>query len=324
VGSDWRPDASFENLQLRARILGAIRAFFAERGVVEVETPLLSRAAVTDPYLAAFRCRYEGPGSPEGETLYLQTSPEYAMKRLLAAGSGPIYQLGKAFRNGEAGRHHNPEFTLLEWYRPGFTHHDLMDEMDALLCEILGASPAERLSYRTLFERELALDPHTAAASDLHSAAHAAGVGDVQGLSSDDRDGWLDLLMTHAIEARLGLDRPVFVYDYPESQAALARVRPENPPVAERFEVYVRGIELANGFHELTDAREQRRRFETNLDERRRLGLEEMAIDEKLLAALEHGLPSSAGVALGVDRLVMISAGAPSIQDVIAFPFERA
>jgi elongation factor P--(R)-beta-lysine ligase len=325
VSADWRPSASLQVVRLRADLLARTRAFFAARGVLEVETPLLAAAAVTDVHLASLSTRCQGAGAAGGGTLYLQTSPEYAMKRLLAAGAGAIYQLAKAFRDGEAGSRHNPEFTLLEWYRPGFDHHALMDEVDALLATLLGAPPAERLSYRALFARHLGIDPLTASTSDLDRAAAKHGLL-APPFAPDDRDGRLDLLLSHLLEPRLPHDRPTFVFDYPASQAALARLRTdaEGVVVAERFEVFAGGLELANGFHELTDAAEQRRRFESDLAHRRALGLPEPPIDERLLAALAAGLPDCAGVALGFDRLVMLAAGASSIDEALAFPIDRA
>ncbi len=319
--NNWRPTASLEALRLRAGVLAQIRAFFAERGVLEVETPLLAAAPVTDLHLHALRSRYRGPDAHRGVDLFLQTSPEFAMKRLLAAGSGPIYQLGKAFRNGEAGAKHNPEFTILEWYRPGWDHHRLMDEVDDLLQVVLGAGTAERLTYGAAFERFAAIDPHRATHGELEMLVAEAGVRDPAGLRRDDL---LDLILTHRIEDRLGRGRPSFVHDYPASQASLARVRAGDPPLAERFEVFYEGVELANGYHELADASEQRRRFEADLEGRRAEGLPEVPVDERLLAALEHGLPDCAGIALGIDRLVMLAAGARNIADVLAFPIDRA
>ncbi len=247
---DWRPTATLEALKMRAEILSKIRAFFADRGVLEVETPLLASAPVTDLHLHALSCRYRGPGCDDGRELYLQTSPEFAMKRLLAAGSGPIFELCKAVRDGEAGRRHNPEFTILEWYRPGWDHHRLMDEVDELLGAVLGSRPGERLSYAAAFRRYAEVDPHDEADDTLRERVLRLGVSSVDGLRRDDL---LDLILTHVIEPRLGHCQPTFIDDYPASQAALARIRPGNPPLAERFEVFVEGLELANGYHELTD-----------------------------------------------------------------------
>jgi lysyl-tRNA synthetase class 2 len=309
-------------LRLRAALLARLRAFFAERGVLEVETPLLSGAASSELHLASLQVRSADVGAP----LYLQTSPEYPMKRLLAAGSGPIYQLARAFRDGERGRRHNLEFTLLEWYRPGWDHHALMDEVEAFLAALLERPlPARRVTYGDLFRRHAGVDPHAASVAQLDRALADHGVA-APAFDDDDRDGRLDLLLTHVVEPRLG-EGAVYVHDYPPSQASLARVRPaqgDAPAVAERFEVFLDGLELANGFHELTDAAEQRRRFEADLAARRAAGLPTAPLDERFLAALEHGLPSCAGVALGFDRLVMHAAGAARIDEVLTFPAERA
>jgi len=320
-GSNWRPTASMENIRLRAEVLARIRAFFADRGVLEVETPLLAAAPVTDLHLHALQCRYHGPGAADGRVLYLQTSPEFAMKRLLAADSGPIYQICKAVRNGETGRRHNPEFTILEWYRPGWDHHRLMDEIDELLTVILGTRPGERLTYQVAFERYAGIDPHAASDEALRRRVEALGMEDTGGLRRDDL---LDLILTHVIEPRLGHCQPSFIHDYPASQAALARIRKGGPPLAERFEVFSEGVELANGYHELTDPDEQRRRFVSDLAARRVADLAEVPIDERFLAALEHGLPPCAGVAFGIDRLLMVKTGTREIGEVLAFPIERA
>ena len=317
----WRPTASSKMLRLRADTLAKIRAFFAERDVMEVETPLLASAPVTDLHLHALSCRYRGPGVDEGRELYLQTSPEFAMKRLLAAGSGPIYQICRATRNGEAGRRHNPEFTILEWYRPGWDHHRLMDEVDELLAAILGCGSGERLSYAATFERYAGIDVFAESNEALRLRVEDFGVKDVEGLTRDDL---LNLVLTHVIEPKVGHCQPTFIHDYPASQASLAKVRDGDPPLAERFEVFAEGVELANGYHELTDPAVQRRRFESDLEARRNLGLPEVPIDERLLAALEHGLPECAGIALGVDRLIMLAAGTRDIADVLTFPIDRA
>ena len=309
--------------------MGRLRRFFADKGVLEVETPLLSAAGTTDPQIHSFETRYQGPGAAQGRLLYLATSPEFAMKRLLAAGSGPIYQVCKAFRQGEAGRLHNPEFTLLEWYRPGFDHFRLMDEVEALVTELadgrLPDTAAERVSYAELFQHHLGLDPHTADSEAL--ARCAADLPALAGMTGLDRDGWLDLLMSHVIQPRLGQGRLTFVYHYPASQAALARIHQsaaDVPAVAERFELFYRGVELANGFHELTDAAEQGARFKRDQTQRQVQGLPPRPVDQHLLAALDAGLPPCAGVALGLDRLLLVFNGLTQLPDIIAFPFERA
>jgi len=318
---DWHPTASMEALRLRAEILAKIRAFFAERDVWEVETPLLASAPVTDLHLHALSCRYRGPGVDGGRELYLQTSPEFAMKRLLAAGSGSIFQICRAVRNGEAGRRHNPEFTILEWYRPGWDHHRLMDEVDELLAATLGSPSSERLSYAEAYIRYAGFDPHTESLAALHDRVKGLGVPSAYDLARDDL---LDLVLTHVIEPKLGHCQPTFIDDYPASQASLARIRDGDPPLAERFEVFAEGVELANGYHELVDAAEQRRRFEADIQKRESQNLPSVPIDERLLAALEHGLPPCAGVALGVDRLVMLASGTCDIADILAFPIDRA
>ncbi len=326
TGGEWRPSASLENLQLRARILAGIRAFFAERGVLEVETPLLSASGLTDPHIDSFSTDYTGPGVPGGCTLFLHTSPEFPMKRLLAAGSGPIYQVCRVFRQGEAGRRHNPEFTLLEWYRPGFDYHALMDEVEVLarqmLGEVAGSGPAERLTVAEAFLRHAGIDPHRADAEAFAACAREHDLPPLAG--SADRETWRDLILTQLVEPRLGGDGLCFLHDYPADQAALARIRPGDPPVAERFELYCQGVELANGFRELADPAEQRARFERERAVRAASGMASVPLDERLLAALEAGLPDCSGVALGVDRLVMLAAGAESIEEVIAFPVDRA
>lgn len=304
--NNWQPTASLPNLKLRAEILANIHQFFADRGVLEVDTPLLSAATVTDPHLHSLVTT---------KNLYLQTSPEFAMKRLLAAGSGPIYQICKAFRDDEQGRQHNPEFTMMEWYRPGFNLQDLMRETDELLQCVLNFPPAEKLTYQQAFEKYLDINPHTAELSELKKRAK-----DIVGFT-DDRDSLLQLLMSQHVEPNL---THTFIYDFPASQAALARIRPGNPPVAERVEVYINGMELANGFYELTDAHEQKQRFLNDLEQRKKLGYPAVPHDEHLIAALAHGLPNCSGIALGIDRLIMIAAKTNNIADVLSFPIDRA
>lgn len=315
ASSDWRPTASLETLRLRAGLLARVREFFSARGVLEVETPLLASATTSEVHLASIPVP-EGNG---GGSRYLQTSPEAHMKRLLAAGSGPIYQLGRAFRGGEAGRHHNTEFTLLEWYRPGYDHHRLMDEVEALLGALLGTGRAQRLSHAEAFRRHAGVDPDSARDDTLERLAVELGARpqDAGGL---DRDACLDLVLSRLVQPALGTG-PVFVHDFPASQASLGRIE---DGCAQRFEVFVDGVELANGYRELTDPAEQRRRFEADRRRRRQRSLPDVAPDARLLAALEHGLPESAGVALGFDRLVMLAADAGELGAVMAFPTDRA
>lgn len=316
---DWRPAASFQNLKLRAELLKKLRVFFDARGVLEVDTPALSCAGSTDRHLASFRID-DSQGSR-----YLHTSPEYPMKRLLAAGSGDIWQACKVFRAGEAGRFHNPEFTMIEWYRVGFDHHRLMREVAELITALAPsfAGEPEYLTYRAAFQRYAGINPMQTDAVACREVLQIRG-NEVPAANALDTDGWLDLVAGEVVYPALGHERLAFVYDFPASQAALARIRRGDPPVAERFEVFVRGIELANGFHELADPDEQRRRFERDLERRRADNLPMVPMDEHLLQALGQGLPDCAGVALGFDRLVMLAADAQSIEEVIGFPFARA
>jgi lysyl-tRNA synthetase class 2 len=323
---NWRPAATFEVLKLRARMLTRIRAFFAEREVLEVETPAMSAAGSTDLHLHSFTVRSNFPHRAS-ESRYLHTSPEFPMKRLLAAGSGSIYQICKVFRDGELGRLHDPEFTMIEWYRVGFGYHALMEEVASLATELLNGKrmlgPIERLTYRDAYVRACGIDPHSARTQDFIDAASTHGII-ATGVAVDDRNAWRDLLLTRLVEPQLGRDRLTFVYDFPAEAAALARIRPGEPPLAERFELYFDGVELANGFQELTDMSEQRRRFERDCRARVRQGLQTVPIDERLIAALEHGLPACSGVALGFDRAVMLAAGVSTVAQAMAFPAARA
>lgn len=319
--SQWQPTATREILETRAHILKTIRDFFMSRGALEVDTPLMCHTSVTDPFIQSIPAIFQAQPHAHEYRHYLQTSPEYAMKRLLAAGSGDIFQISKAFRQGEIGRFHNPEFTMIEWYRLDFNHEDLMNEMDELLQLILKKPPAERKSYHAIFMQYLQLDPHQASLTELKNCAQDKTIS-VAG-EINDRDTWLQLLMSEYIEPRIGQDKPCFIYDFPASQAALARIQPTHPPLASRFEVYYRGIELANGFHELQDANEQRKRFEKNLAERKQLGLNTLPIDEFFLSALEHGLPNCSGVAMGIDRLIMLATNSETIAQVLSFDFHR-
>lgn len=321
--ASWQPSASIPNLLKRAAIMAEIRRFFADRCVLEVETPCMSQATVTDIHLFPFKTRFVGPGHSQGLDLYLMTSPEYHMKRLLAAGCGPVFQLCRSFRNEEMGRHHNPEFTMLEWYRPHYDMYRLMNEVDDLLQQVLECQPAESLSYQQAFLRHLEIDPLSADKTQLREAAAKLDLSNIAD-TEEDRDTLLQLLFTMGVEPHIGKERPAFVYHFPASQAALAQISTEDHRVAERFEVYFKGIELANGFHELTDAREQRQRFEQDNRKRAARGLEQQPVDYNLLDALEAGLPDCSGVALGVDRLIMLALGAESLSEVIAFTVDRA
>lgn len=320
----WRPTATFDALRLRATLNAQIRAFFADRNVLEVETPVLCVAANTDPNIASFSLQFSGRTDGASRMRWLRTSPEFALKRLLAADVGDCYELGRVFRDGEVGGRHNPEFTMLEWYRIGWDHERLIDETADLVRSALALvgrdATLERIGWRDLYRRHFDMDPIDASIDDLRSALGDIDI-DPAGL---DRDDWLDLLLTHRLQPGFQADQMLAVYDYPVSQAALARVRPGDPPWAERFELYLGPLELANGYHELTDVAEQRTRFERDLSTRRHRGVVTPPLDEHLLAALQAGLPACAGVALGVDRLLMAMLGSDRIADVLAFSFDRA
>jgi len=320
VEVDWRPTTSLATLRLRAALLQRARQYFAETGALEVETPVLVHAAVTDVHLESLEVR-ASDGSPVG---FLHTSPEYAMKRLLCAGAPGVYQVARVFREGERGRNHNPEFTMLEWYRLGIDHHALMQDVEALLRTLLGphrtVGPTRHVTYSDAFEASLGIDPLAAGAHEIVAALGRAGA-DVPESLLEEHDGLLDLAMATVVAPRFPEDRVTFLHDFPASQAALARVR---GPVASRFEAFWGALELANGFHELGDATEQSRRFAADLATRRHRGQPERAPDARFIAALAAGLPPCAGVALGFDRVVMVATGASHIDEVIAFPAERA
>lgn len=322
AAAPWAPAASNETLRVRAELLARARAFFTARGILEVDTPLLMSCGVTDPQLHSVRAELPDGSGRQG---YLQTSPEFAMKRLLAAGSGDIYQICHVFRAEEQGPLHNAEFTLIEWYRLDCSLEALMSEVDALVRELLGAragAASERVSYAELFKRSLGIDPLEDSLSSLRSSAETLGF-DSRLTQQLDRDGLLDLLIGSRIGPGLGRQAPSFVHHYPASQASLARLDPVDARVALRFELYRNGIELANGFEELGDAVQQRARFSDDQRLRAERGLPVPEIDERLLAALRHGLPHCAGVALGFDRLVMLATGATQISEVMPFPMDR-
>lgn len=325
---DWLPNASIQQLQKRAKIIQSIRHFFIERGLLEVETPTLSQSGVTDIHLFCFKTFFIGPElsatkqTAAGLPLYLQTSPEFHMKRLLSAGSGSIFQICKAFRNEESGRFHNPEFTLLEWYRVGFDHFLLMDEMEQLLQLVLNCGKARRCTYQEVFLEILNVDPLTADIKELKKAGRELQLGAVLDNESD-KDTILQLLFCVAIEPVIALHQPCFVYNFPASQAALARISADDPRVAERFEVYYKGIELANGFHELSDAQEQLKRFQEDNRLRELRGIEQMPIDQHFVNSLAN-LPDCAGVALGIDRLIMLATEQKHIDNVLSFAIRGA
>jgi len=313
-------------MRLRAWVNRLVREFFHARNVLEVETPVLSQAGNTDPNIASFHLEFSGRTEGAPRTRWLRTSPEFALKRLLAAGIGDCYELGRVFRDGEAGGRHNPEFTMLEWYRVGWDHLRLIDETAELVSAALSLVGREAslqvVTYRDLYLEVLGIDPFTATDDELREALGGVQI-DPSGLVRDD---WLDLLMTHCLQPAFAADTLLAVVDYPASQCALARVRDEGDghPVAERFELYLGSIELANGYHELRDAGEQARRFSRDGDVRRSRHQGVPPADTHLITALESGLPACAGVALGVDRLLMALLDTPRIADVLAFEFARA
>ncbi|HEY0180782.1 MAG TPA: EF-P lysine aminoacylase EpmA [Dokdonella sp.] len=310
-------------LERRAGVYALVRAFFAARGVLEVETPMLSAAGNTEPNIEAFATVFNGGRAAGARERWLRTSPEYPLKRLLAAGVGDCYELGRVFRDGEAGRRHNPEFTMLEWYRVGWDHRRLAEEAVELVQQALAscgrAAAVRRCTYRELFVDALGVDPLCAPLDALRAPLADVRV-DADGLSRDD---WLDLLLTHRIQPSFARDRITVVHDFPATQCALARIRAGDPPVAERFELYLGPYELANGYHELADAAEQRRRFERDNARRHERGQRALPLDERLLGVLDD-LPDCAGVALGVERLLMCLAGTDDIADVLAFAFADA
>jgi lysyl-tRNA synthetase class 2 len=320
-GADWRPTTSLAGLRQRATLLEAIRAFFRERGVLEVQTPVALAATVTDVQIESLQLATAPPR-------YLQTSPEYPMKRLLAAGSGDIFQVCPVFRAGEIGRLHNPEFTMIEWYRLGMDLPAIMAETAALAAALLAAGgraagEIENLSYAEAFRRELGCDPLDASPAELATLAHQHGLA-ASSLATATRDDLLDFLVATQVGPKLGRGRLTCLHHFPASQAALAQLEPADPRTALRFELYAEGVELANGYVELADPAEQGRRFAADIEARRRRNLPLPAVDERLLAALRSGLPACAGVAMGFDRVAMLALGARSLAEVIAFPWDSA
>lgn len=321
---NWQPSATIEKLKARSELLRTIRQFFYDRDVLEVETPLMSNGTVTDVHLDAFTTEFPHHHSGETKPLYLQTSPEFAMKRLLCAGSGSIFQICKSFRNEAAGRFHNPEFTMLEWYKVDFNDQDLIDEIDELIQITLSVEPAIRISYQQAFITLLNIDPLSASFEELKKLVLTYSK-DQWLIEEKDPDVLLQWLFSMQIEPKLGSDTaPCFVYDFPASQASLAKLSEQDPRVAHRFELYFRGVELANGFYELQDAQEQEKRFLKDNQQRVELGLPEKPIDQLFLASLEQGLPDCSGVALGIDRLFMLQQELSHIEQAISFSVDKA
>jgi len=314
---NWKPGASLDTLKLRARVLQSIRAFFAAREVLEVETPILSKSAITDPQLESFVTQFNQTD------YYLHTSPEFYMKRLLASGSGDIFQIARVFRVDEQGRNHNPEFSMLEWYRVGFDHHALMDEVENLVKNIFSESQKninfERISYQQAFQNKLGINPLEADVRQLTECAQGNNIEIPQGLDLDDKDMCLDWLMVESIGPSFAKNGFTFLYDYPASQAALARLSKNDSRIAHRFELFAGELELANGFYELTDVNEQAARFVNENKQREQRGQKTMPIDQLLLEALKSGMPECSGVAIGLDRLLMVLSQAKHIRDVISF-----
>nr|MDT0251818.1 EF-P lysine aminoacylase EpmA [Endozoicomonas sp.] len=324
----WRPSASMMALRERAGLLRKARTYFDAQGVMEVETPMLSSNATVDVYIDSFVTEFNPIGGNHSQLCYLHTSPEFPMKRLLAAGSGDIYSMGRVFRNGEAGGRHNPEFTMLEWYRVGMGQQRMMDDVAAMLSSVSDFKEVRRCSYGELFEEHLGLNPYGATDEELTEQVQTRIDGKLSGL---ERSDCLDLLFSKFIEPSLGGGQTehlegYFVYDYPESMSALARLSTNKDGylVASRFELFVNGIELANGYHELLDAQEQQTRFEEAREKREERGYDVYPYDKRMVDALAHGMPDCAGVALGIDRLLMLMLKTNSIADVLAFDFGRA
>ena len=325
--SEWQPTASLETLKTKARLLSKLRDFFAEKDILEVQTPVLSQAGNTEPTIESFIIQEHENAAHKIQPSFLNTSPEFAMKRLLAAGYGSMYQITPAFRQDEQGKRHNSEFTLLEWYRIDFDHHALMGEVNALVRfvaeKFLNLGRSQFLTYQDAMIKFAGVDPFNTTNEELKEATIKAGI-DAVGMDDVNQDTWLDLIMSEIIEKNLPLNCPVFIYDYPASQAALAKIRKGSHDVAERFELYINGMELANGFHELSDAAEQAQRFKQQQQQRKESGQQGIPADYHLIEALKHGLPECAGVAVGLDRLLMVLTGAEHIDEVLTFPFERA
>jgi lysyl-tRNA synthetase class 2 len=323
----WHSNSTWQTAKLKANILTNIRVFFANRDVVEVDTPLLSHGTVTDVHLDAFVTHFshgENTDSNTDQKLFLQTSPEFLMKRLLASGYGCCYQICKAFRNEQAGRNHNPEFTLLEWYRIGFTHLELMDELADLLKCILGCGGPSKLTYQDAFIQHLSVDPLNTCLLDLKAILASKHITGDWIETEQDLDILLQVIFSECIEPLIGQESPCFIYNFPRNQASLAKISRKDSRVAERFECYYKGVELANGFNELTEPKEQLARFDADNAKRNELNKMTQPVDKRFICALESGLPDCSGVALGIDRLLMLALDENSIKSVMSFSTENA
>jgi len=321
--NNWQPNISLEILKARADLLRLVRVFFQKINCLEVETPTLSGSTTPDPNIESFSTRQHQ------QTYYLHTSPEFPMKRLLAAGSGAIYQICKVFRQGEAGRYHNPEFTMLEWYQPGLNYHALMQQVDELIAcllnDVCSLENTIYISYKDAFEKYVQVNPFATTNNELLAALRKHRIELYNNEPSLDKDALLDLIISQLIQTQLPANTPVFIYDYPASQAALAKIRQQDSyQVAERFELFINGVELANGYQELLDASEQQQRFEAENKKRAAAGLMTIPIDQRLIAALAAGIPMVSGVAMGFDRLLMLAMQKESINEVIAFTIDKA
>jgi len=327
ISNEWQPSGSVESLVKRAQILTEIRQYFAIEKVLEVETPTISPSTVTDVHLEAMRTVHTNPLSVKKTHLFLQTSPEYYMKRMLCAGFPSIFQITKCYRDDEVGRCHNPEFTMLEWYRLGFSMHELIDDVDKVLRLVLGTPICDKITYSELFVQHLDLDVKNDSDMKIVSVCKQWGYENIvplyfkDKLSLFDRDMLLQLLFCEIIEKKIGIERPLAVTNFPASQASLAKIDPSDRWLSLRFEFYYQGIELANGFEELNDAVEQRTRFILDNKHRKERGLKVKTEDVKFLSALEFGLPACSGVALGIDRLLMLALGKTDISEVLSFDF---
>ena len=326
----WRPTTSVELLRQRAILYRRVRSFFDDRDFFEVETPLLSNDVVVDRYIEPIgitKTSVTGATRDQDKRLWLQTSPEFGMKRLVADGADAIYQICKAFRQSESGDRHNPEFTMLEWYRVGDDYQSGMDLLSEFVEEILQSPKCEKISYRDAFVRFAKVDPFRSSLAELKAVLSESSDSmalEEMKLDESNRDAFLNLILVHLVEPKLGVGQPMILFDWPASQSALATVRHDDVPVAERFELYLDGVELANGYHELLDPDELRRRNSVVNQARQKDGRSMLPESSRLLAAMENGLPDCVGVALGMDRLTMVLVGLKKISEVVSFPIDRA